>query len=58
MKQTVSEQFGKKEWISIAVSEAVCLLNSPLLERSGDLSNKSVKRLLLSIILTALNKWI
>ena len=30
----VSEQFCKKEWIYIAISEAVCLLNSPLLERS------------------------
>ena len=33
----VSEQVGKKEWILIAISEAVCLLNSPLLERSDDL---------------------
>ena len=39
MKQTVSEQFSKKEWFSIVISEAVCLLNSPLLERSDDLSN-------------------
>ena len=29
----VSEQFRKKECIKIAIFEAVCLFNSPLLER-------------------------
>ena len=33
-KQIVSEQFRKKEQILIAISEAICLLNSPLLEKS------------------------
>ena len=36
----VFEQFRKKEWIQIAISEAVCRLNSPLLERSDALSNQ------------------
>ena len=31
----------KKDWIYIAVSEAVCLLNSTLLEKSDDLFNKN-----------------
>ena len=35
----VSEQFREKQWIQIETSEAVCLLNSPLLERSADLSD-------------------
>ena len=38
-KQTVSEQFREKLWIYTAISEAVCLLNSPLVEMSDDLSN-------------------
>ena len=32
-----------KEWISIAISVAVCLLNPPLLERSDDLSNENLR---------------
>ena len=35
----VSEQFRKKEWIKITISKAVCPLNSPLLEKSDDLSD-------------------
>ena len=38
-KQTEYERFRNKEQIQIAISEAICLLNSPLLERSDDLSN-------------------
>ena len=33
----VSEQFRKKERIYIKISEAVCLLTAPLLERSDDI---------------------
>ena len=39
------EQFHKKEWIYIAVSETVSLLNSPLSERSNDRSNKDTSAL-------------
>ena len=36
----ISERFRKKEWIWVAISEAICLLNSLPLEKSDDLSNK------------------
>ena len=40
-KQTLYlNNLHKKEWIYIAISKAICLLNSPLLERSDDLSNE------------------
>ena len=43
-KQTVSEQFRKKKpCTEISISEAVCLLNATLLERSDDLPNKHLR---------------
>ena len=41
-KQTVYlHNFTRKSGFRLQLSEAVCLLNSPLLERSDDLSNNN-----------------
>ena len=38
--KTMTKQFRKKTCTETAISEAVCLLNSPQLEKSDDLSKK------------------
>ena len=41
-KQTVYlNNYARKSGFRFAISEGVCLLNSPLLERSDDLSNQT-----------------